>query len=312
MTKNNQTIIDICICTFRRPQIADTLKSISELTLDNNYALRVIVADNNETTEAQETITNTAKNLGLDLTYVHAPACNISIARNACLDNVTSDIVVFIDDDEIATKSWLKELLTTFKEGDAPIVLGAVKAIYQNDAPKWMVKEDFHSTHPIWRNGEIISGYTCNVLLDYSVDVIKKSRFRVDLGQTGGEDSAFFTNLYNQGCKISFSQKSILTEIVASNRACLSWLTKTRFRMGQTHAMLLLENNQASLFKRIKNIINAGAKACFCFIMALINIIRPSKMVFWFLRGILHVGVISRMLGGKVLKQYGQGNCNVY
>jgi hypothetical protein len=41
--------------------------------------------------------------LSLDCLYVHAPARNISIARNACLDAADAPLIAFIDDDETAT-----------------------------------------------------------------------------------------------------------------------------------------------------------------------------------------------------------------
>ena len=41
--------IDICMCTFRRPHIAETLRSLSTLELKPEWELRVIVADNDET-----------------------------------------------------------------------------------------------------------------------------------------------------------------------------------------------------------------------------------------------------------------------
>ena len=44
-----------------------------------------------------------AAELPFELLYVHCPAANISIARNACLDNSSGDFLAFIDDDETAS-----------------------------------------------------------------------------------------------------------------------------------------------------------------------------------------------------------------
>ena len=44
--------VDICICTFRRPFLAETLRSVAALEIED-VALRVIIADNDTTPSAQ-------------------------------------------------------------------------------------------------------------------------------------------------------------------------------------------------------------------------------------------------------------------
>jgi succinoglycan biosynthesis protein ExoM len=94
--------IDVLICTFRRASIRDTLDSIALQDVPGHVCLRVVVADNDETPSAQDLITGLANRYPHPLHYLHAPARNISIARNACLDHATADWVAFIDDDETA------------------------------------------------------------------------------------------------------------------------------------------------------------------------------------------------------------------
>ena len=68
--------------------------------------------------------------LGLDYLYVHAPARNISIARNAALDAAQAPLVAFIDDDETATPLWLAALLECHQQTSATIIFGPVQAVY--------------------------------------------------------------------------------------------------------------------------------------------------------------------------------------
>ena len=44
----------------------------------------------------------------IDISYIHAPARNISIARNACVEAATGKWIAFIDDDELASENWLQ------------------------------------------------------------------------------------------------------------------------------------------------------------------------------------------------------------
>src|SRR5689334_4800020 len=93
--------IDICICTYYRAAVLDALRAIALQSVRGEIPIRVVVADNAPYAEAQSRVLAAARELDLDLTYVHAPANNISTARNACLGQARSEWIVFLDDDEV-------------------------------------------------------------------------------------------------------------------------------------------------------------------------------------------------------------------
>ncbi|MCB9988457.1 MAG: glycosyltransferase family 2 protein [Rhodospirillales bacterium] len=302
---STRTKIDICVCTFRRPQVADTLRSLARLALNPEWTVRVIVADNDDTPSARELVEKTAQETGLSVTYVHAPARNISVARNACLDNADADYVAFLDDDEIAAPNWLMALMAEITKGDSDVVLGPVQAFYGDEAPDWMKKGDFHATQPVWVAGEIITGYSCNVLFRASAPALQGLRFRPDLGRSGGEDTVFFAAIHQNGGKIAYAPAALVTEDVPPARARLGWLLKRKFRSGQTHGLLLMEAQGFGIAPRLKNGMVAALKWGLSYIMALLNIWRFDRAAFWLLRGTLHLGVIMRLLGKSDLVQYG-------
>ena len=287
---------DICICTFRRSQVTATLHSISRLALEPNWIIRVIVADNDETPSARDIVEATARDCSLSVTYLHAPACNISVARNACLDAATAPLVAFIDDDEVASPEWLAALVGTLNAGNADVVLGPVQAGYRSDCPGWLRGGDFHSTKPVWVGGKIITGYTSNVLFRRTAPALNGRRFRLDLGRSGGEDTIFFSGVHRAGGKIDYAAKALVTEAVAVERANLWWLVQRRFRFGQTHGLLLMEDGQPGAVRRLKNIGMASAKAGVCFVAACLNIGRSERRRYWLLRGTIHSGVVCRLL----------------
>ena len=302
---SNTLSIDICICTFRRNHIRETLASLSHLDIHPEWNIRIIVADNDDTPSARENVNSSALQLPFEVLYIHAPARNISIARNACLEAAHGDLVAFLDDDETATSLWLKSLVEIQQREKAQAVLGPVNAIYSNHAPQWMQDGDFHSTQPVWVNGEIITGYTCNLLLDIQSGLFNDLRFSPALGKTGGEDTVFLHTLYKKGGKISYAETALLNEPVPEGRASLIWLIKRRFRSGQTHALLLMNDHGNNLKNKIFQIIKALLKAGACFSASILFLLSPSKRAKWILRGSLHVGVIARLIGKKELVQYG-------
>jgi len=295
--------LDICICTFRRPELADTLRSVAALDKPEGFDIGVVIADNDDKPTAEPLVRKLADELKLRVTYRHAPARNISIARNACLDASTAEFVAFIDDDETASPGWVAELMAMADATGAAAVLGPVRAHYHPDAPDWMRKGDFHSTLPVWVRGEIRTGYTCNVLLRVSDASLRDRRFSLARGQTGGEDTEFFDNVVKADGRIAFAPDAFVDEVVPRARAGFDWLRRRRFRFGQTHGHLI--GRDTGGVRRAGQVGLASAKAAYCFGMAILTAISPVRRNRSTLRGIMHVGVVSGLVGVREIRQYG-------
>ncbi|RWO84172.1 glycosyltransferase family 2 protein [Mesorhizobium sp.] len=296
--------IDIGVCTFRRPELADTLRSLDAMEMPAGFDIRIIVADNDDTPTARDLVAALSRELTVPIHYRHAPARNISIARNACLDASTADFVAFIDDDETATPRWLAELVAMAQQSGVAVVLGPVRARYRPDAPDWMRRGDFHSTLPVWVRGEIRTGYTCNVLLRMGSDSLRGRRFSLARGQTGGEDTEFFDQMHKAGGRIAFAPEAWVDEVVPRSREAFEWLGRRRFRVGQTHGHLL--GSSASGIGLVKQVGLASAKAIYCFASALPVVVSPVRRNRSVLRGIMHVGVVSGLVGIREIRLYGQ------
>ena len=297
------TTIDICVCTFRRPQLADTLRSLALLRLPEGLRIQVIDADNDDVPSARAIARELASELGIRLRYLHCPARNISLARNACLDASTADVLAFLDDDETATPDWIARLLEAAERHRADVVLGPVRAIYGPDAPAWMRQGDFHSTSPVFVHGEIRTGYTCNVLMRRSAHSIAARRFSLARGRSGGEDTEFFDAVWRAGGRIAFAPEAWLEEPVPPARATLKWLARRRLRVGQTHGSLL--GSVAVAYPISGQVALALAKAAYSFAAALFLAVAPVQRNRSALRGIMHLGVVGGLLGVREAQHYG-------
>ena len=185
------------------------------------------------------------------------------------------------------------------------MVLGQVQAVYGPECPDWMRRGDMHAPKPVWVNNEIRTGYTCNVLFQRTAPSIQGLRFREELGRSGGEDTVFFSTVYKAGGRFAYAPEAIVTEDVSPDRAQFSWLLKRYFRSGQTHGVLVLEDKGTSFLARIKGAAIALGKAIFCFGGAICTVSKDVRFRYWILRGTMHAGVVSRLLGIHELKQYG-------
>lgn len=290
--------VDVCLCTFRRPSVADTFASLREQRLPDGVHLRVIVADNDATHDRARLV---SAGEGLDLMVLHAPARNISLARNATLDAATAEFVAVLDDDEHAAPDWIARLLARQAESGADVVLGPVAPVY-GAAPAWMREADTHATRPVFVGGAIITGYTSNVLFRRTAPALEGLRFRLDLGVTGGEDTEFFTRAHRAGATFAYAPDAVVTEPVEPQRATLRWLLRRRWRAGQSHATALAP---AGPLGRAAESARAGAKLAVCAAAAVATLPSPRHRGAWLLRGALHAGALSRLAGARTLAEYG-------
>ena len=292
------TSVDICICTFRRPFLAETLRSVAALAIEG-VDVRVIIADNDTTPSARDLVEAAQQGFPWPITYLHAPAANICIARNACLDAAAGDYVAFIDDDETVSPQWLAQLLAKAQQSGADAVLGPVHAVYDPHTPEWMVRGDFHSTLPVVSNGAIRTGYTCNVLIRRA-EPFAALRFDLALGKSGGEDTDYFYRLTSLGGTIAQATDALVYEPVPTDRAAMAWLIRRRLRMGQTHGMLIGG-------ARLPAAAIAMAKAGYCVIMTGMTAFSPIDRRKNLLRAVLHMGVLGGIMGVRQGIHYGEG-----
>lgn len=289
--------IDVCICTFQRASLSETLASIVQQTGFEGH-VRVIVADNDETPSAAPQV-KAFDALGLDIHYVHAPARNISIARNACLALVRSDWIAFIDDDEIAAPTWLANLVAAASHSTWSAVFGPVVAIYPSETPAWLRQADLHSTRPVETPRGVDTGYTSNALVRRTA--LAGRVFDIDLGRSGGEDTDLFTRLYSDGARFGTAPDAVVTERVTPARSSLTWLMRRAFRSGQTHARRSLQ----SPLQRVKAIGVAAAKAIICFGLVVLSLHSAARWRASAVRSALHVGAVARLIGIREPRLYG-------
>ncbi|MEY8800918.1 glycosyltransferase family 2 protein [Leisingera sp. XS_AS12] len=296
------TRIDVALCTFRRASVCSTLASLATQRLPEGVQMRIIIADNDETDSARSRIDCASAALQLPLLYLHAPARNISIARNACLEAADADWIAFLDDDEQAEPDWLAQLLDCALSSRADAVFGPALAEYGPQAPDWMRRQDHHSNHPVRQGSRVETGHTCNALLRWKSTPWQTQRFDPARGKSGGEDTEFFFRLHRSGARFDICPQAVVRETVSPERLEMFWLLQRKYRAGQSHAA-----RSQTLPQRAALAASATCKMLFCAAAALVTAWSAYQRNFWLLRAALHTGVASGCLALSQPEIYGRG-----
>jgi succinoglycan biosynthesis protein ExoM len=293
--------VDVNLCTFRRPEgMQATLAALDAQNLPEGVAMRVLLIDNDTRPTAQEAARAAAARMRVPLVYIHAPAANIALARNAGLAASEADWVAFLDDDETVSPDWLARLLARQRETGADAVFGPSKAMYEADAPAWIVARDYHSNIPEVRGGVVETGYSCNALLRWQGAPWTDERFDLARGTSGGEDTEFFFRLHRMGAVFDIAWDAVARESVPPERLTYVWLARRRYRMGQSYA-----SSAVTWTARARLLVSAAAKAGFCYAMAALNASSRDTRNFWRLRAALHRGVCAGCLDFAQPELYG-------
>jgi glycosyltransferase involved in cell wall biosynthesis len=112
--------VTVVICTCDRPTgLRETLASLQRQT-DANF--RVLVVDNGSTSSA-----SVVEKLGLPrCEYTVEPRRGLARARNRALDAVCTELVAWIDDDEVADADWVHQLKEGFAHKARPAAVCGV------------------------------------------------------------------------------------------------------------------------------------------------------------------------------------------
>jgi succinoglycan biosynthesis protein ExoM len=291
--------VTVAICTFRRSSIIKAVESVARQNLPADIAMRILVIDNDATPSAKDSIENIRAKTSVEIDYCHVPGQNISIARNAALDAATTPLLAFLDDDEYAAPDWLANLIALQQGAEA--VFGPCEAIYPDNAPSWLKAGDFHSNRLPQNDRIIDTGYTSNVLID--IGFVRRNGLKFDplLGETGGEDTMFFHALHKRGGALRYAPRAVVYEDVVSSRLNLTWVRLRRYRAGQVYAMMLHRFDGGAYRWAVGS---APLKILACLLMSGATILSPARALWWLMRGVFHLGVLSYGLGAKLHREY--------
>lgn len=130
-------MISVIIPTRNRAScLKDAVKSVLEQTLDRTD-YEILVIDNGSTDRTDQVVEEL--NGGLDfIRYLYASEPGLHVGRHMGAKNAKGDILVFTDDDIIASPQWLDSIRKAFEDEKTVLVGGKILPKWEGEVPEWI------------------------------------------------------------------------------------------------------------------------------------------------------------------------------
>lgn len=115
----------------------DCLHSLTRQTISAS-AFEVIVVNNGSVDETPDVVQRFSSEL--PLRCIGAPAPGLHVGRHAGLRAAASDILVFADDDIVASPRWLESIDSAFCDNEVALVGGNNRPIFESPPPDWLMR----------------------------------------------------------------------------------------------------------------------------------------------------------------------------
>ena len=238
--KNKKIII--CVPTYKRPNyLKKNLTSLIEQDFD--YKHEIVVVDN-DINQSAKSVVNKLNDSKIKLNYYTENKRGISAVRNKCIEackEKNADYLIFIDDDEIAEKNWLKNLTKTAERYKAEVVSGPVLCKFEKEPSNAIQKVFFYRRR--LETGSIIENCASgNVLIN--MDIFKERphlTFNKNFNIMGGGDTYFFMQVRALGIKMIWCDEAVAHEFISYQRSKLKNLLLEQFQRG--HSLFHIINN---------------------------------------------------------------------
>ena len=240
-------MLSAVICTYNREKyIYNVLRSIAENDFSKDGYEIVLV--NNNCTDNTEAECLRFKNDFPDVAFhcFHEPNQGLSYARNCGIRESKGDIIIYVDDDAVVNKEYLRTYAEFFSRcHEAAAAGGPITPQYETEEPEWMSHYtrmlltgalDLGSKEREFPKGAFPGGG--NVAYRRSVfDQI--GLFNVELGRKGNsligaEEKDLFDRLGSQGMKFYYLPNAILYHIIPERKLTEDYFNRLSLGIGQS------------------------------------------------------------------------------
>ena len=295
-------ICSICIATYKRPELLKKLlEGLSNQVIPEDIEVEIIVVDNDSSGSAKNIVEQVVSALSMKIKYFIQPEKNISLTRNLAVENSNGELILFIDDDEIADKNWVKCLIQCVQKYNADGAFGTVKSYFDNDIPKWL-RKSFIYNRKSFKSGTVANyTRTGNCIVKSSILRKISGPFDPGYGISGGGDTNLFGKLKKRGAKFVNCNEAITYEYVPRERTTIKWQIKRALRIGNNYTRRSIElANEKRFQKRLSHFFKSSLFFMVCTTLFVITVPVRRIAFHWLLKASSNLGKITAVFNFSI------------
>ncbi|MGD0897232.1 MAG: glycosyltransferase family A protein [Thermoguttaceae bacterium] len=227
----------IIVCTYNRADmLRDALASLVTQETDGWFGYEVVVVDNASTDDTAAAIAEAAARSSVPLRGVVERQGGIAYARQRGIQEARGQWFAFFDDDQVADRRWLLELMTMARRRKIRCVGGAVHLRLPQDcrrelAPicRALLGESVDMPAPLRYGRKVAPG--CGNLLVHRSVFQEVGGFDLSLDEAG-EDTDLFRRIRAAGIEAWYTPRAVVEHVIRPARLCEASLRLTAWRVG--------------------------------------------------------------------------------
>jgi glucosyl-dolichyl phosphate glucuronosyltransferase len=231
--------ITISICTYDRYEVLPkALESATQQSVDGPR-YRILVVDNSPDHARARAIGKRFSSIS-NLTYIVEEIPGLSNARNLSAAHCETEFIAFMDDDAIASRTWLEEILKAFDSfgPDAVVVGGRVDPIWGAPRPPWVHDAMLGNLSVVnWggntRIADIKEWFAGTNIAFRTQRILSHGGFATNLGRIGSghslmsnEEVHLIERIRAAGDKLIYAPDAYVNHLVDPKRLTRSWFRK--------------------------------------------------------------------------------------
>ena len=206
-------------------------------------SFEIIIADNNSNDDTMEVVADWQSRSTVPITYLFEQRQGVHYARNSAARIAAGDILYFTDDDMIADRSLLSEIVTVFNlDALVGTVTGRVLPKWEAQPPEWLLQLCYNSWLSIFDSmGDGIhidendfGVYSCHQAIRRDA-LFKSGGFNPESTfseYVGDGETGLSIKLKENGYKFGYNGKSVIHHMIPASRMTQDYLNKRLANQG--------------------------------------------------------------------------------
>lgn len=302
--------VSAVICTLNRAEyLRKALASLVNQTLtEDNY--EIIIVDNGSVDNTYQLVNDECIKKG-NIRYIYEPIIGLSHARNTGWRNSYGDYVAYLDDDAVASPSWLEKILDGFTTvSPCPgLVGGKIEPIWEADKPVWLADQllgflgilDLSTTPVLSLKNQVLAG--ANMAVSRQV-LNELGGFPLELGRKGdnlvsNEDVLLQLKAIKNGYPCYYDPEIIVRHHIHTSRLTKKWFLYRMYWEGVSIAYMQEHLDSLSVVKRMWRFTFAACRIVFSVrkFIYLAFFTSKAERFAWMCFNRIQVGYIAGLLG---------------